>query len=76
VSKLKTSLYVDVELDRALTQAAARNGLSKAEYIRRTLAEAVSDLQATRPLARGVFDGPPDASEQVDRYLDDSGFGT
>ena len=76
MSKLKTSLYLDVELDRALTQAAARNGLSKAEFVRRALADAVTDLQATRPTARGVFDGPPDAAEQADRYLADSGFGT
>jgi hypothetical protein len=76
VAKLKTSLYLDIELDRALTQAAARERLSKAEFIRRTLAGAVTDLQATRPSARGVFDGPPDAAENADRYLDDSDFGT
>lgn len=74
--KLKTSLYLDVELDRALTQAAGRERLSKAEFIRQALAGAVNDLQAARPSARGVFDGPPDAAESVDRYLDDSGFGT
>ncbi len=74
--KLKTSLYVDVELDRALTQAAGRAGLSKAEFIRRALSEAVGELQATRPEARGVFDGPPDAAENADRYLDETGFGT
>ena len=76
MTKLKTSLYVDVELDRALTQAAAKAGLSKAEFIRRTLADAVAGLQATRPAARGVFDGPPDAAEDADRYLEDTGFGT
>jgi hypothetical protein len=75
VPKLKTSLYLDVELDRALTQAAGKSQLTQAEFIRRALAAAVSDLQAVRPAARGVFDGPPDAGENVDRYLDDSGFG-
>ena len=76
MAKLKTSLYLDVELDRALTQAAGRERLSKAEFIRRALAVAVTELQAERPAARGVFDGPPDAAENVDTYLADSGFGT
>jgi Ribbon-helix-helix protein, copG family len=76
VPKLKTSLYLDVELDRALTQAAGRERLSKAEFIRRALAGAVNELQTRRPAARGVFDGPPDAADDVDRYLDESGFGT
>ncbi len=75
MAKLKTSLYLDVELDRALTQAAGRERLSKAEFIRRALAGAVTDLQAKRPTARGVFDGPADAADNVDRYLADSGFG-
>ncbi len=76
MAKLKTSVYLDVELDRALTQAAGRERLSKAEFIRRALTGAVTELQAARPMARGVFDGPTDASENVDRYLDESGFGT
>jgi hypothetical protein len=76
VAKLKTSLYLDVELDRALTQAAGRERLSKAEFIRRALSSAVTELQAARPAARGVFDGPPDAAENVDRYLEETGFGT
>ena len=28
------------------------------------------------PASRGVLDGPPDAAEDVDRHLEDSGFGT
>lgn len=74
--KLKTSLYLDVELDRALTQAAGQARLSKAEFIRRTLAGAVTEMQATRPAARGVFDGPPDGADGTDGYLDGTGFGT
>lgn len=74
--KLKTSLYLDIELDRALTQAAHRVRLSKAEFMRRALAGAVAEPQATRPAARGVFDGPPDAADNTDRYLEDTGLGT
>ena len=75
MSKLKTSLYVEPELDHALTRAAAKARLSKAEFMRRALAEAVRDTQVVRPGARGVFDGPADAADDVDRYLDSTGFG-
>jgi hypothetical protein len=35
----------------------------------------VTELQAAPPAARGVFDGPADAADNVDSYLEDSEFG-
>ena len=69
----KSSLYLEAELDRALGHAAARQNLSKAEFIRRTLSAAVAEQSAVRPRAIGVFDGPPDLGAHADRHLD--GFG-
>ncbi len=70
----KSSLYLDAELDRALTYAAARQKLSKAEFIRRTLSAAVAGEVAVRPSGIGVFDGPSDLAAGAERYLGD-GFG-
>jgi Ribbon-helix-helix protein, copG family len=70
----KSSIYLEPELDRALTHAAARQKLSKAEFIRRTLSAAVGGETAARPRAIGVFDGPIDLATNAERYLDD-GFG-
>jgi hypothetical protein len=69
----KSSIYLDPELDRALTQAAARQNISKAEFIRETLTAAVADELAVRPRAIGVFDGPEDLGEHADAHL--AGFG-
>jgi hypothetical protein len=69
----KSSIYLEPELDRALTHAAARQKLSKAEFIRRTLSAAVEGETGPRPSAIGVFDGPSDLASNVERYLD--GFG-
>jgi hypothetical protein len=70
----KSSIYLEPELDRALTHAAARQKLSKAEFIRQTLSAAVAGEAAVRPSSIGVFDGPTDLATNTDRYLDD-GFG-
>jgi hypothetical protein len=70
----KSSIYLAPELDRALTHAAARHHLSKAEFIRQTLTTAVADELAVRPRAIGVFDGPEDLGERADDYLA-GGFG-
>jgi hypothetical protein len=70
----KSSIYLEPELDRALTHAAARQKLSKAEFIRQTLSAAVAGETAVRPSGIGVFDGPEDLAGNADRYLDD-GFG-
>jgi hypothetical protein len=70
----KSSIYLAPELDRALTHAAARHSVSKAEFIRQTLTAAVADELAVRPRAIGVFDGPEDLAEHSAEYLA-GGFG-
>jgi predicted transcriptional regulator len=69
----KTSLYLEPELDRALDQLAAQEGVSKAEAIRAALRTAVASLDRPRIRAIGVGEGPGDVADNVDRYLD--GFG-
>ena len=69
----KTSLYIDPEVDRALDRRAAAEGVTKAEFVRRVLAAAVSERP--RPRARGVFDGPRDLGSGTDRHLSETGFG-
>lgn len=69
----KTSLYIDPEVDRALDRRAVVEGITKAEFIRRVLASAVSERP--RPRARGVFDGPRDLGSAAERYLAETGFG-
>jgi len=70
----KSSIYLDPELDRALSHAAARQKLSKAEFIRQTLNAAVAGEAVVRPRGIGVFDGPTDLAANADRHLAD-GFG-
>ena len=69
----KTSLYLEPELDRALDQLAAQEGVSKAEAIRAALRKAVAEVHRPRITAIGVGEGPGDVADNVDRYLD--GFG-
>jgi hypothetical protein len=69
----KMSIYVDPEVDRALTLQAAREGRSKASLIRAALAEAAGIRP--RPRAVGVFSGPGDLATKVDEYLAETGFG-
>lgn len=71
----KTSIYIDEEVDRALRRRAAAEGTTKAALIRDALAEAASPAARARPRACGVFDGPGDLSENVDRYLAETGYG-
>jgi predicted transcriptional regulator len=71
----KTSIYLDPELDRALARLAADRGLTKAETIRRALAEAVAGESRPRVRAIGVGAGPGDVAGDVDRHLADTGFG-
>lgn len=70
----KTSLYIEPDVDRALAGRAAAEGITKAELIRRALREAVSGARRPRPLGVGIFEGPGDLAENVDRYLAE-GFG-
>ena len=69
----KSSIYLEPELDRALSHAAARQKLSKAEFIRQALSAAVAGEATVRPTGIGVFDGPSDLAANADRHLD--GFG-
>jgi hypothetical protein len=54
----KTSIYLDEELDHGLARRAADEGITKAEFIRRTLAAAVQRPQRPRPEAVGFHDDP------------------
>lgn len=69
----KTSLYIDPAVDRALDRRAAAEGVTKAEFVRRVLAAAVSERP--RPRARGVFEGPRDLGAEAERHLSETGFG-
>ncbi len=71
----KTSLYIDADVDRALARRAAAEGLTKAEHVRRVLARAVDGARHP-PVGEGVFEGPGDLAENVDRHLEQTGFGT
>jgi hypothetical protein len=52
----KTSIYLDEELDAALARRAAEEGITKAEFIRRTLAAVVQRPSRPRPKAIGYED--------------------
>jgi predicted DNA-binding protein len=52
----KTSIYLDEELDHRLARRAADEGITKAEFIRRTLAGAVQRPKRPRPEAVGFED--------------------
>jgi hypothetical protein len=72
----KTSLYLDPDLDEALARRAADEGLTKAEFIRRTLAAAMQKPRRVKPQAVGIIKGgPSDIAANVDRYLAETGFG-
>jgi hypothetical protein len=71
----KTSIYIDADVDVALSRRAAEEGTTKAELIRRALREAARGSVRVKPRARGVFAGPADLAERVDEHLDSSRFG-
>ncbi|HET6510363.1 MAG TPA: CopG family transcriptional regulator [Baekduia sp.] len=72
----KTSIYLDEELDHGLARRAAEEGITKAEYIRRTLSGAVQRPKRPKPKAVGFANvGPTDVSSNVDKYLAETGFG-
>ena len=52
----KTSIYLDEELDHKLARRAADEGITKAEFIRRTLTGAVQRPKRPRPEAVGFDD--------------------
>ncbi len=71
----KSSIYLEEELDLALTHAAAKDKLTKAEFIRRALAQAVAEDMAPRFTGVGAFSGRADLARDVDRHLAESDFG-
>jgi hypothetical protein len=71
----KTSIYLDPDLDDALARRAADEGLTKAEFIRRTLAGAMQKPRRPKPSV-GVFrstDGG--VARNIDKALRETGFG-
>lgn len=68
------SIYVDPEVDYALTRRAIREGTTKAALIRAALAEAAA-IPPPRPQGVGIFKGPGDLATNVDKYLAETGFG-
>ncbi len=71
----KTSLYLDPELDRAIARRAEEAGISKAEFIRRSLGQATHAKPRAAPRGRATFRGPADLAENLDPHLDELGFG-
>jgi predicted transcriptional regulator len=71
----KTSVYLDPDTDRALDRLARARGISKAEAIRRALEEAVRRVERPRISAIGVGAGPGDVAGDVERHLEETGFG-
>jgi hypothetical protein len=71
----KTSIYIERDVDVALSRRAAAEGKTKADLIRAALREAAGSALHAKPRARGVFNGPPDLAEHVDEHLTESGFG-
>jgi len=71
----KTSIYLDPELDATLSRMADRQGITKAELIRRSLRAAAASAARPRVSAIGVGQGPGHVSEDVDKHLTESGFG-
>jgi hypothetical protein len=66
----KTSIYLEAELDEALARRAADEGLTKAEFIRRTLTGAVQRPRRVRPQAVGLHDdGPRDLAARDEEHL-------
>jgi hypothetical protein len=73
----KTSVYLEEQLDEALALRAAEEGVTKAEFIRRTLTGAVGRTTRPKPGIIGVIKGgpPTDIASDVDGFLADTGFG-
>ena len=70
----KTSLYLEPDLDEALARRAADEGLTKAEFIRRTLAGALQRPPRPKPSV-GVYRSTHGLSARgdMDKLLE--GFG-
>ena len=71
----KTSVYLEPDLDEALARRAADEGLTKAEFIRRTLAGAAQRPPRARLSVGAVRSGRAGVSADVDGHLAGTGFG-
>jgi len=71
----KTSLYLEPDVDAALTRIARRRGITKAELIRRSLRDVAATEERPRVTAIGVGRGPGDVSADVDKHLAETDFG-
>jgi hypothetical protein len=71
----KTTVYLEADLDRALTRIAAEREVTKAEVIRMALREVAERADRPRIRAIGVAHGPGDVAGDVDRHLEETGFG-
>ena len=71
----KTSIYIEPDVDLALTRRAAAEGTTKAQIIRDALRDAASGSVRVKPRGRGVFTGPADLASRTDEHLAHSGFG-
>ena len=70
----KTSIYLEEELDERLARRAAEEGITKAEFIRRTLAGAVQRPKRPKPSV-GVFRSSDGLSARRDMGEMLEGFG-
>ena len=64
-----SSVYLEVDVDRALDRLAEQQGVTKAEVIRSALRNATSNLERRRIQAIGIAHGPGDVAGDVDRHL-------
>ncbi len=71
----KTSIYLEPDLDSALERLAARRGITKAEAIRQALRREARNAPRPRISAIGLGAGPRDVADDVDRHLEETGFG-
>lgn len=72
----KTSLYLEPDLDADLARIARRRGITKAEFIRQSLRQAADADARPQLTAIGVGEGPGDVSSDIDRHLEETGFGS
>jgi hypothetical protein len=71
----KTSIYLEPELDIELMRVARAGGVTKAEWIRRTLQRSVEENPQPRITAIGILDdagAPTDMSINHDKYIRES----
>jgi hypothetical protein len=71
----KTSIYIESDVDAALSRRATELGTTKAELIRTALRDAAAGSLRVKPAAHGVFAGAADLADHADEHLSASGFG-